>query len=144
MKITFENTEYDYNPEYSFKDFTGQKISIPDGSVVYGSCFSQEIPDNHIFSEDMKGVTFVKCNLDNVFIPEGNTVTHSTQRRFKVQNDLNDWEIDENNEPVRPIDFHIYEKRGLEVPKVEDIPQVKVTRPVDLIKVAESKIITIK
>ena len=102
------------NEKYSFKDFTHQSFRdvtdlIP-GMVIVGSCFYQENkPDSHIFPETMTGVTFLRCNLDNIFIPPGNTVgaiqgVESTQKRIKVQNDGYDWLLDEKHKPIEPYD----------------------------------------
>ena len=79
---------------YSHKDFTGRFLgerTDMNGLTIKGSCFSQEKPDTHCFPEDMTGVTFEYCNLDNCFIPAGNTVVEGSQRRYEVQNDGNEW-----------------------------------------------------
>jgi hypothetical protein len=101
------------NKEYSFKDFTNKSLlAVPveelTGDIV-GSCFYQEgAPDTHIFPESMTGVTFKRCNLDNVYIPVGNTVTDadgvsSSQERVMVQNDQEDWKVNEVNAPIEPV-----------------------------------------
>lgn len=95
-----------YSEKYSRKDFTGRDLSHEldmNDITIYGSCFSQEQLDRHIFPEDMSGVTFVNCNLDNCFIPEGNDVVGGSRRRFQVQEDGFDWLLDENNNPVEKI-----------------------------------------
>ena len=86
----------------SFTDYTGRNLSdcAIEGDIIESSCFSQEMPDSHIFPEKMKGVTFRRCNLDNVYIPPGNTVENCSQRRFKAQDDGEDWLVDENNKPL--------------------------------------------
>lgn len=94
---------------YSFKDFTGwnfkgsQEYTFPPGTTIDRSCFSQEHPDSDIFPDGMTGVTFRSCNLDNVLIPPGNTLTDCTTRRFAAQNDGKDWIVDSNNQPVSPL-----------------------------------------
>ena len=91
---------------YSNKDFTGRNLSQAtdlDGQTIINSCFSQEIPDTHVFPDGMKNVTFINCNLDNCFIPSGNIVQGGSQRRFKVQQDGFDWIVDANNNPVERI-----------------------------------------
>lgn len=104
MIITYQNKQYKVNEKYSLKDFTGLDMSVePIEGIVYGSCFSQEEPYRHIFTEDMKGVTFLKCNLSNVFIPEGNTVIDCKQIRFEVQEDGKDWYINEDGSPTKPL-----------------------------------------
>lgn len=88
----------------SFTDYTGQLLTDETAEgVIEASCFSQERPDSRIFPEGMTGVTFLRCNLDNVFIPEGNTVEGGSQRRFMVQEDGYDWLVDENNNPIARI-----------------------------------------
>lgn len=136
MKLTYNKIEYDYNEVFSFKDFTN-RTNIELSGVVYASCFSQETPDNQIFVAGMTGVTFIKCNLDNVSIPDGNTVIDCSQKRFKVQNDLNDWIIDTANNPVEPVNAKIFVKLGLPIPKPEDIPVIKVDKVIDLLEKAK-------
>lgn len=112
--------------KYSFKDFTGHDLTANQdmsGITIEGSCFSHETPDSDVFPADMTGATFIDCNLDNCAIPPGNTVLRGTQKRFLVQNDLNDWIVDESNLPVKPmIDEFIFEKFGLPVPTPDQIP----------------------
>lgn len=131
--------DYSYDDKRSFRDWTGCYFPDVDwsGKVIYASVFSNETPDAHIFPDDMKGVTFIKCNLDNVFIPDGNTVIDCWQKRFKIQNDLNDWLVDENNNPIKPTDYKIFEKFNLPVPSPDKIPISKVSQRIDLI--AEAK-----
>lgn len=75
------------NKKYSFGDFLNQNFkSRPanefDNSEIIGSCFYQEVTYGNtlpvtgidIFPDDMTGVIFKRCNLDNVYIPAGNTV----------------------------------------------------------------------
>jgi hypothetical protein len=141
MLITYNETEYDCNDAFSFKDFTKRFGPLWFGTlsgVVYASCFLSETPDNHIFSDSMTGVTFIKCNLDNVFIPPGNTVIDCSQKRFKSQNDLNDWLIDGADKPTLPFNYTMFTKLALPMPDPLDIPLVKVDEPVDLIKEAET------
>lgn len=116
--------------DYDNRDFTGHDLSdrkdMVDGLTIEGSCFSQETPDSHIFPEDMTGVTFIGCNLDNVFIPDGNTIKDCSQRRFVVQNDLRDWYIDEADKPVELIG-----KKGWEL---QGYPTDKGSIPVDFVR----------
>lgn len=144
MIFIYNKTEYNINDEFSFKDFAGKPAkhhyeNMPSNIVIYGSCFSQETPDIHIFPENLTGVTFIKCNLENVFIPIGNTIIDCSQRRFFVQNDKNDWLIDINNNPTMPTNHKYFTKLGLPMPLPKDIPITKVDEAVDLIKVAEIK-----
>lgn len=124
--------------DYSRKDFTGRTLveaTDLNGQTIRGSCFSQEVPDSHIFPEDMTGVTFINCNLDNVFIPDGNTLQDCSNRRFEAQNDLNDWEIDHNDDPVKLVNSLILDKLGIEQPTPDLIPDEPVTEPVDYIEI---------
>lgn len=100
---------------YSNKNFTGQILSSKtdmNNIIIENSCFSQETPDTHVFPEDMTGTTFIDCNLDNVFIPQGNTVIRGSQKRFKVQNDLRDWIIDKNNNPIELVNKKYWQMNG--------------------------------
>lgn len=75
-QITYEDADcpkqtFTYDDELSFKDFTGWDFkSRPeydfDNKVIFGSIFSQEIPDSDIFGKVLTNATFVRCNLDNV------------------------------------------------------------------------------
>lgn len=60
---------FDYDDKWSFKILNNRPSDIPNGTNVYASDFSHEIPDSTPFREDMTGVTFVKCDLSNVIIP---------------------------------------------------------------------------
>lgn len=141
MKITYNKTIYDCSDEHSFKPYAGREFASQDldGLAIYQTNFSQEEPDKEIFNNKMTGVTFIKCNLSNVFIPEGNTVVDCIQTRFKAQNDLNDWEIDDSDKPLRTLNHNIFLKKGLDAPDPKDIPVTKVSEPIDLIKEAERK-----
>lgn len=89
----------------SFTDYTGRYLGDETAQgTIEGSCFSQETPDSVVFPADMQGVTFIRCNLDNVFMPEGNTVIGGSQRRFMALDDGNDWFVDENNNPLTRLD----------------------------------------
>lgn len=120
--------------DYSRKDFTGRTLieaTDLNGQTITGSCFSQETPDSEIFPVGMTGVTFINCNLDNVIIPDGNTVQDCSTRRFQVQNDLNDWEIDENDDPVKLVNSVMLDKRGIDQPDPSSIPAEPVESPID-------------
>lgn len=134
----------EYDDTLSFKDFTGRVLTDEtlynfNGKTIYATCFSQETPGAIVFPDGMKGVTFVKCNLDNVTLPVDSIIIGCSQRQFEVQNDLNDWLVDENKNPVIPVDHEVYTKFNLPIPKPEDIPSQKVTERVDLKKEAETK-----
>jgi len=142
MKYEYAGIKYDIDERYSFKDFTGRNLKkedIPNNVVIYGSCFSQEIVDRNIFRDDMTGVTFIKCNLDNCFIPVGNVVVDCWQRKFSCQNDGNDWILDKDSKPLKPVNHKIFTKLSLPMPDPKDIPVVKCEECIDLLKAAKTK-----
>ena len=81
------------NEKYSYKDFTGKKFLDIDpaefsGTTIIGSCFYQEgTPDTEVFPE-IKDVEFLRCNLDNVFIPTENTVGVCSCKRKIIQREV--------------------------------------------------------
>ena len=103
------------NEKYSFKDFSGRDFSNLDpkkefdNTEIVGSCFYQENkPLSEIFPALMTGVTFKRCNLDNVKVPAGNTIITEDwekccNKQIHVQNDLRDWEVDKDLKAVRPL-----------------------------------------
>lgn len=127
--------EYEYSDEWSFKDYHDTSSDIPNGTTVYASQFWSHELDTNPFRADMRDVTFVRCHLDNVIIPEGNTLVECWHRRWKVQNDGNQWEIDKDGKPTVPMmAAKQFLKRGLLVPDPKDIPTEKVSEQVDLIE----------
>lgn len=89
---------------YDNQDFTGQDLSDRtdmDGLTITGSCFSHEKPDSQCLPANLTGATFVHCNLDNIFIPVGNTAFECSARRFMAMEDGQDWEVDANNNPIK-------------------------------------------
>jgi hypothetical protein len=122
------------NEKYSFKDFMNQDFSGVDASEfndteIKGSCFYQEDDAKEIFPSDMTGVTFIRCNLDNVIIPAGATVDKSCiNRRIKVQNDLEDWFLDGSSQPTEPMHKDDYLRLGLSTDPA-DIPATKMDEP---------------
>ena len=122
------------NEKYSYKDFMDKTfLDVPvkefNNTLIVGSCFyQQEEPNKKVFPEGMKGVTFVKCNLDNVYISKGNKIETGCHRKLKSQNDLSDWVLDDELNPIEPMDKKEREKLGLSIdPK--DIPKNKMTEP---------------
>lgn len=133
--VTIEHDEqfYECDKKFSFKDFTGMDLSkeiIPSGTVVCRSGFSHEIPDSKIFPADMTGVTFVEGNLDNVFIPWDNVVIGASQKSYKIQNDLRDWEIDVQNKPVKILNEEYWTSQGYSV-NPADMPAQKIAKVED-------------
>ena len=72
------------NEQFSYQDFTDIVLLDVDpkelnDSEIIGSCFCQQCvladaPPIRVFPDGMTGVTFRRCNLDNVLVPDGNTV----------------------------------------------------------------------
>jgi len=108
MLIHYDGTSIEMNDLYSFKNnYNCNTSNIHNDINIYQSCFSQEIPDTKIFPNNMQGITFYNCNLDNVYIPTGNKAVGSSCRRYKTQSDGRDWEIDESNNPIKCMDNNI-------------------------------------
>lgn len=113
------------NNKYSFEDFTNQKFfdaTDLNGSVVIGSCFYQDAkgrngdPRVGVFPSDMVGVTFIECNLDNVYIPSGNMVDPLCYcRRVKRQYDGELWILNEDLDPVELLHKDRLLKLGINV-----------------------------
>lgn len=133
------------NVDHSFRDHTNVDLSSStvaadwNDSEVIGTCFYQEadidadrIDDirKTIFPAGITGVTFRRCNLDNVLVPAGNTVdSDCTRRLLQVQNDLEDWEIDEDTlVAIRPIDLNMFTERGFSTDP-NDIPVTRQNAP---------------
>lgn len=132
--------------KYSFKDHTIDKTDFQnatdlDGIEIVGTCFYREAvfgetgdPTVKIFPAGMTGVTFRRCNLDNVVIPPGNTVITTgpgacCHRRIRCQNDLEDWVVDATGKPIEPIAIKLFNELGLSTdPK--DIPATPLDKPV--------------
>lgn len=139
------------NQKYSYKDFTDKSFTdIPaeefNNSEVVGSCFYQQAnSDTVIFPDYMIGVTFSRCNLDNVHIPSGNTVIMAgpdkcCHRKIKVQNDLMDWILDDSLKPVEPAEKKLCVELGISTdPK--DIPKKKMAVSIVEQKMKELKCI---
>jgi hypothetical protein len=98
------------NLKYSFKDFTGQDLSGEPAEdftgIIKGSCFAQEYLDGDLISDSggktifpaITGVEFVGCNLDNVYVPPGNTVTGGVKRTIKADSNGVDKIMEKNGE----------------------------------------------
>lgn len=133
MLFTYTNgTQYDLDDALSFRDFTGWRFTartdvVFAGKVIYASCFSQEEPDTVVFRGALTGTTFIRCNLSNVVVPSGATVIDCIQTRFRVQNDLRDWELAPvTNLPVRVIGEKHWQRLGYSVDPL-DIPLTRLT-----------------
>ena len=134
--IKYNEINYDASEKYSFKDFTGQDLSLKidmDGVIIYASCFSHEIPDSSVFPANLTGATFIKCNLSNCKIPDGNTVIDCNQTKFKNQNDLRDWELDGGNQPLKVLNEKYWVQQGFSVNPI-DIPAQKLNNLTEIKK----------
>jgi len=137
------------NEKYSYRAFPCHNVSFKDrnveefnNTIIIGSCFYQEWVkgdedvEKDIFPDGMTGVTFEKCNLDNIWIDENkNTVVKTgTDRCFtkkiKVQNDNHAWIVEKRQgewKPVEPVNKEMRLQVGISIdPK--DIPKKKVNR----------------
>ena len=102
------------------QDFTGEDLTsgapITD-IIIVGNCFSQEKPDTQVFPEGSKNITFKRCNLSNVKLPPGSIVDGCQTTRFRAQSvegeEIDqDWELDELDNPVRPLDHKAWTRDG--------------------------------
>lgn len=133
MEIQYGEKLIEFSNEFSQKNLSIPFVDIPDETFIYASSFYQEnMPRSHVFRDDMKGVKFYNCNLDNCFIPEGNELVECSNKSVLTQNDLNDWIIDDEDNPVKPTNYSVFLKFKLPVPLPEDIPHEKVDRPINL------------
>ena len=120
------------NEKYSYKAYPYHELSFKDrpasefsNTTIIGSCFFQENkPNSDIFPDGMIGVTFEKCNLDNIYIPFGNVVVGGTKQMLKVQNDLSDWILDNSLKPTEPMDKELRLEKSISVDPI-DIPLTK-------------------
>jgi hypothetical protein len=87
-----------YNETYSEQDMTGWDLSgrtDMSGITIHGLCLSHEKPEANVLPADLTGTTFIACNLDNVYVPLGNTLIDCSNRMFKANpDDAHDWEVD--------------------------------------------------
>lgn len=142
--ITFETISQSegYSTEFSFKIFQGGIIDIPDNSIVYRGNFSREINYGEepvwqeVFRQNMIGVKFVCTRLDNVFVPDGNFIINEingqpcgSHNLIQVQNDLEDWVIDGNGEPIEPINKDAFLEKGISIDP-DDIPNEPLETPI--------------
>lgn len=94
----------------SFKDVDAKEFN---NSVIVGSCFYQEASEDDaevlkdIFPDGMKGVTFRRYNLDNVYIPPGNILDGSgTHKRIKAIDGV-DMIVDKDLKPIRKLNEEV-------------------------------------
>lgn len=97
-QVNHNGTVYEIYDALSNKDMTGWNLSQRtdmDNKVIYNICLSNETPDAEVLPANLTGATFIASNLDNVLVPEGNTIIDCLTRRFQVQNDNEDWFLEE-------------------------------------------------
>ena len=139
LMTSFAFAETPVNEKYSFKAFPYHGLSFKNvnvkefnNTIIKGSCFYQEWVEGDsnvikdIFPDGMKGVTFINCNLDNIYIPVGNTILGSSHKKIAVQNDLSDWILDNQLKPKIPMDKEQRLKAGISIDS-KDIPNTKFT-----------------
>lgn len=83
-----------FDDKYSFKDWSEADFTTAtdlNGKTIRGAYFYKEgKPFREVFPADMKGVTFEFCNLDNVVVPEGNTMIGCCNRQIMFNEALKD------------------------------------------------------
>lgn len=106
------------NKEYSYKDFTNKSLTDTDPKTwndteVVGSCFHHHTPKTVVFPAGITGVTFTRCNLDNVVVPKECTVNGGCHRWIAMQKDKEWWVLDNNLTPIEPLNSALFTKLGL-------------------------------
>lgn len=138
--LSIQAKELPINEEYSFKAFPYHGLSFKNrpasefnNTIIIGSCFYQEWREGDsdivkdIFPDGMTGVIFRKSNLDNIYVPHGNIIENGTNKKIKVQNDWDDWELNKDLIPKEPLNKDIRLQTGVSIdPK--DIPSKKFTK----------------
>lgn len=137
-EVLYDGVKITFNDKYSGKDFSGQSFLNAkdlDGLVIYASVFYQEgEPDKVIFPANMENVTFLNCNLDNVYIDTNkNGIVGGTRRKIKAQNDLEDWILDKDLKPVEPMSKSAFIELNISTDS-KDIPINKKTIPITVEK----------
>ena len=104
------------NQEFSYRDLTCFDLSNTTGlnnTEIHGSCFSSKEPNTVVFPEGMSGVVFTGCIIENIFIPNGNSIgDNCIYRNIKKQSDGNVWVLDELLKPIEPVDKVIFMEEG--------------------------------
>lgn len=123
---------FGHDADWTNRDFRKTDPIEWNGTTVVGACFYQEapysatgIPDprKDIFPRSMKDVTFRFCNLDNVIVPPGNIVeANCCHRRIRVQNDRDDWALNEDGQPLKPVNKKTRERQGVTIDPA-DLPE---------------------
>ena len=137
MRIEHEGTTYEVDDELSFKIFTNWNLKEHqfdfNGKTVYASSFYNETPDSDILPDGIKDVTFLKCDLNNIIIPEGNTVIDCSQERIELMNDMRDWITDPEGNAQKVVGEEYWVSKGVSVdPQVIPSKKIKLSDNVDL------------
>ncbi|MHA1286351.1 MAG: hypothetical protein ACTSPB_02990 [Candidatus Thorarchaeota archaeon] len=125
------------NEKYSHQNFSDQSFLDIDpeefnNTHIVGSCFFQtpKYGDDPGFVKifpDIKNVTFFRCNLDNVAIPDNCDIQKGTHKLLKVQNDLEMWECNTDGTPGLPIDHKLRDASNI-LKHPADLPLTKFTK----------------
>ena len=108
-------------PEEALKAIPAEEWN---NSTIVGSCFYVEGEPRKICPDDVVGVIFSACNLDNRILPKGASMMakgHEKSRglpncrnRIKKQTDLQDWQCKwADDSPVMPQDAKTRKRLGL-------------------------------
>jgi hypothetical protein len=104
--MIYNGIEYSISEKYSNKVWPNRDLtSCVDmkGCVIYASSFYNEKPNSTVLPSDLSGTTFIKCQLNNVIVPNGVTLIDCDTRKFQVQNDGFDWWLDNDGNPMERI-----------------------------------------
>jgi hypothetical protein len=113
QKVTFIDAD-------SLKSFSGKLLSanLDPGATIYALSFSSEEPDTKVFPDTMTGITFLECHLDNVIVPPGNLIVNfytNSPIRYKFQNDLREWIIDDQDKPIKLMNESYWADLGYDI-----------------------------
>jgi len=142
--ISYEEIEQseNYSREFSNKEIRVGKVNIPNDVIVSRADFRRELPGGqdyepeHIFREDMAGVTFICSYLDNVFVPSGNTIVTEVNgagcgsyKMYHRENDLENWIVDEDGNPIEPLEKEMFIRKEISIDP-DDIPSERLLEPI--------------
>jgi hypothetical protein len=129
------------NEKYSYKTFVSPDFRSIDPEEFNNTCIKSSYISHDVsmdrtgdievdvFPQGMTGVEFVKCILNNVKIPSGNTVSaDSDNQRIQMKNDMAVWVVDNTGKAIRPHDETWFDRLGVSKDP-RDIPREKATIP---------------
>lgn len=134
--IIHRGISYEVFDELSNKSLTGWDLSLRNdlnGKVIYNSCIANEKPNAQVLPANLTGAKFICCNLNNVVIPNGNEVIDCSVKKFQVQNDGEDWIIDNDLKPLEPVNKKYFHMLGLSIDPM-DIPAQKTAKAITTAK----------